>query len=317
MIVSVLSATETATDPRSSLGWQVSRLSGSGRVRDNKGRGRRSPLVEPGRYNDDFERLFDAHYDAVLRYCLRRSHYGDAADVAAQVFAVAWRKLADAPDSQYLLPWLYRIARYELSTSRRTLRRLGALREKLNGLAPAPSTGPESVVVQSAEQQVIVRALDELSTSDREVIMLKCYEEMSTREMAVVLDCSEDAAKKRLSRALHRLRNELGVDSSRRPDQRSSEVTDERSTPPGGGGSHQPVPESQSGEHDRRTRTGTRQSTEQSRTRRHRVRKRSRRGRASTPAARVAAGPGCPVWHRCRGSSIGIRSAQPGTHRSG
>lgn len=45
-----------------------------------------------------FRRLCDAYTTAVLAYALRRVPREDAADVVAETFLVAWRKLDDVDD---------------------------------------------------------------------------------------------------------------------------------------------------------------------------------------------------------------------------
>ena len=54
-------------------------------------------------------------------------------------------------------------------------------------------------------------ALGELSEADRDAVLLRYFEHKSAREMAQLLGVSEDAAQKRVSRAVERLRE--------RPDQ--------------------------------------------------------------------------------------------------
>ncbi len=158
-----------------------------------------------------FRRVFDGHFDAVNRYCLRRLSREDANDAAAQVFVVAWRKIDEMPEGEGALPWLYSIARYEVSTMRRAGRRLKALRSRLSGLAQPHVQTPDSVVVRRAEHEAVVTALGSLADADREVILLRSYEDLSTSQIAVVLGCSPEAAKKRLSRALKRLRKAAGL----------------------------------------------------------------------------------------------------------
>lgn len=163
-------------------------------------------MEPPGGHDVVFRRLFDEHYDAIARYCLRRLPREDANDAAAQVFVVAWRKIEKMPDGPGALPWLYRIAHFEVSTIRRTGRRATALRARLTGLAPTYAQSPDGVVVRRAEHEAVIRALAKLSPSDRDIILLRSYEELSTKQIAVVLGCSPEAAKKRLTRALRRLR---------------------------------------------------------------------------------------------------------------
>ena len=95
--------------------------------------------------------MFDEHFDVVSRYCLRRLSREDANDAAAEVFVVAWRKFDEMPGGERTLPWLYGIARYEVSVMRRTGRRLEALRRRLKGLAHSYAVSPDAVSQFAAE----------------------------------------------------------------------------------------------------------------------------------------------------------------------
>ena len=158
---------------------------------------------------------FDAHYDAVSRYCHRRLPPGDANDAAAQVFAVAWRKIDTMPSGEAALPWLYGVAKYEVSSARRSTRRLRSLRSKLDGQARVAVDGPEAVVLRKVEHEKLLVALDSLRPADQEVLRLRVYEELSLADVATVLGCSVEAAKKRSARALRRLRRTAGIDQTR------------------------------------------------------------------------------------------------------
>ena len=158
-----------------------------------------------------FRGVFREHYDAIARYCLRRLPRHDVDDAVARVFGVAWRKVAQMPDGDATLPWLYRIASYEVATMRRSARRRGHLRTRLEGLGTTPQQAPESQVIQRAEHQAVLAALANLGDADREVILLRSYEGLSSDEIAAVVGCSPAAARKRLSRALRRLRKAAGL----------------------------------------------------------------------------------------------------------
>ncbi len=158
-----------------------------------------------------FRGVFREHYDAITRYCLRRLPRSEVDDAVARVFAVAWRKVDRMPLGEGTLPWLYRIAAYEVATMQRSARRRVALRSKLNGIGSAPQTPPDVHVVQRAEHEAVVAALGQLSEADREVILLRSYEGLASDQIAAVLQCSPEAARKRLSRALRRLRKAAGL----------------------------------------------------------------------------------------------------------
>ena len=73
-----------------------------------------------------FRRVCEAHTAAVLAYALRRVPREDAADVVAETFLVAWRRLDDV-DERSALPWLYAVARRVLLSQQRATRRQHAI----------------------------------------------------------------------------------------------------------------------------------------------------------------------------------------------
>ena len=178
----------------------------------------------------EFRRVFDEHYEAITRYCHRRLPASDANDATANVFVVAWRRIDQMPSGEGALPWLYGVARNEVSTMRRSMRRRSNLRTKLGGQVRHPDPGPEVVIVRHDEQRQVLAALERLSADDQEILRLRTYEHLTIPEVAAVLGISVDAAKKRSTRAIDRLRNAVGV---RRPE---DVATKPRATEEGGDG---------------------------------------------------------------------------------
>ncbi|MDJ0663735.1 MAG: sigma-70 family RNA polymerase sigma factor [Acidimicrobiia bacterium] len=156
-----------------------------------------------------FERVYDDCYDAILRYCLRRSSREDALDAAAETFLVAWRRRADLPVGREL-PWLYGVARRVVANQRRGRLRQVTVLASLRSV-DEPDDGPETLVVQHSEITDLIAALDRLSPKDREVVCLAGWEELDRDELALAVGCTPNAATKRLNRALDRLGHELGV----------------------------------------------------------------------------------------------------------
>ena len=55
-----------------------------------------------------FEEIYASCHGPVLAYVLRRTGNGDdAADVLAETFLTAWRRLDDVPHGRQTQPWLY------------------------------------------------------------------------------------------------------------------------------------------------------------------------------------------------------------------
>ncbi len=157
---------------------------------------------------EDFRRLWADYNRHVLAYALRRTEQRtDAEDVVSSTFAVAWRRWEDKPAAEFELPWLYAIAARVLANQRRSLRRLAALRSRLRDL-PAPAAPERSDLPD------VVAALKQLSRDDQEVLRLAAWEGLTNAQLAVALDCSENAATIRLHRARKRLAEKLVKDES-------------------------------------------------------------------------------------------------------
>ncbi|MGD9696741.1 MAG: RNA polymerase sigma factor [Thermoleophilia bacterium] len=154
-----------------------------------------------------FEALYDAHASDVLSYALRRvDEPADAADVVADTFLTAWRRLDDIPPGERSRLWLYGVARNVLSNQRRGMRRRdrlgGRLREQLALAAasvPPPGGGPATVRA----------AMARLGRADREIIALTAWEGLDVAEAARVLGLRPTTARTRLHRARTRLRAHL------------------------------------------------------------------------------------------------------------
>ncbi|MDX6481100.1 MAG: hypothetical protein QOG85_1610 [Gaiellaceae bacterium] len=152
---------------------------------------------------EDFRRLWAEHHRHVLAYALRRcDQRADAEDVVATTFTVAWRRRGDKPAAEFELPWLYAIAARVLANQRRSLRRLMALRSRLREL-------PEPAREERSDLPEVVAALKQLRADDQEILRLAAWEGLTGAELAVALDCTENAAAIRLHRARKRLEDEL------------------------------------------------------------------------------------------------------------
>jgi RNA polymerase sigma factor (sigma-70 family) len=147
-----------------------------------------------------FTSLYEKHYRAILAYCLRRTNESDARDAAAEVFAVAWRRLDDVP-KMAIRPWLYGVARRVLSRHFRSIRRRRRLVRKLTARSERDPIDTEGELVMRWEYRAVHNALDRLSKAQREVLFLSAWEELGNEEIGIALGCSTAAAAQRLHRA--------------------------------------------------------------------------------------------------------------------
>ena len=151
-----------------------------------------------------FSRLYRDHEREILRYALRRSaEPEDAADVVAETFLVAWRRLGEVPVGGEARLWLYATARRVLANHQRGIKRRTRLAERLRDELR------RQLPLQPASDRPVLDALAAMSDSDRELLMLVGMEELSPSEAARVLGISTMAARTRLHRARRRLRELL------------------------------------------------------------------------------------------------------------
>jgi RNA polymerase sigma-70 factor (ECF subfamily) len=148
-----------------------------------------------------FEVFFRTHYGRVVQYVGRRVPTSRVDDVVAATFVVAWKKFrsVDVPS----LPWLFRIASFEVKSAVRTARRShhasnADLIENLAIASPDDFDGSE-----------VRAALSRLSVSDQELLRLVHWDDLTRSEAAEVLGTTINAVNVRYHRALNRLERQM------------------------------------------------------------------------------------------------------------
>lgn len=149
--------------------------------------------------SDPFVAVYTQHLRAVSAYLARRVDRADVDDLAADVFAIAWRKRASVTAGEEL-PWLYRIASYVVANHRRAVASRTSVLARLSAQDSAPSA--EDIVVADA---ALADAWNRLSARDREILSLSALEGLSTAAMSTALGISANAVSIRLHRAKTRL----------------------------------------------------------------------------------------------------------------
>ena len=132
----------------------------------------------------------------------------DAGDVAQTVFLKAVEQIDDYDPRYRFFSWIYRIA---VNESLNLLRRNGH-EEALDEDVEIPDDAvmdPERQVDAKERAEEVRRALQQVSTTDRTVLMLRHFGELSYDEIGHVLDIDAKTVKSRLFDARHRLRERL------------------------------------------------------------------------------------------------------------
>lgn len=165
-----------------------------------------------------FDRLYEENSGPILAYALRRVEQpADAADVVANTFLAAWRRLDDIPDGDRARLWLYGTARRVLANHYRSHRRAVSLNSKL--ISDLGRTVEDvDAQLSGPGRSEIVHAFRRLSGDDQEVLLLVGVEGLERQQAAETLGVSRAAVRLRLHRARRRFEDELrrvGIDPQR------------------------------------------------------------------------------------------------------
>jgi RNA polymerase sigma factor (sigma-70 family) len=139
-----------------------------------------------------FEAVYRRTYEQILGYAMRRcsSPEDAAADVVAETYVIAWRRITELPDGEAGKLWLYGVARRVLANHRRSERRRltrhTELTDEIEHLYAAPS--------HHSEQDGVGEAMDMLADSDRELLALTLWEGLDPGEIATVLEKTRPSA---------------------------------------------------------------------------------------------------------------------------
>lgn len=153
------------------------------------------------------------HQDIAFRVALVAGlDPAEAEDAVQDGFVKAYRALGRFRAGAPFRPWLLAIVANEARNRRRSAGRRAALTVRAaavdasGGAAPSP----EAVVLDVERRGELLGALERLRDEDRQVLACRFLLDLSEAETGAALDLRRGTVKSRTSRALDRLRAELG-----------------------------------------------------------------------------------------------------------
>jgi len=201
--------------------WQTlgTRLKG-GHAADDERR-----LIERIKQGDD-----DAFFKLVDRY--KKKAFGiayrftdnaeDAEDLSQEAFLRAYRSIGSFKGGARFYTWFYRILVnlcIDHARKRRTAPGMDSASQTRSGTTGVKieqfedhrtNTSPEKAVFTIELSERVTTAIASLPDRQKQVFILRHYEELSLKEIAETIQCAEGTVKAHLSRAVRSLRNHLG-----------------------------------------------------------------------------------------------------------
>jgi RNA polymerase sigma factor (sigma-70 family) len=168
-----------------------------------------------GRSHDAFAAIVERYANLVYASALR--HVRDrhlAEDISQAVFVVLTRKAATIPAGRSLGAWLLTTTRFVAMNQRRLRSRIEAGERRMADMTPPNMTSVEPLTKTTGIDWMSVgpildEGLARLSSKDREAIALRFLESQPMAQVGQRLGVSQEAAQKRVQRALERLRKFL------------------------------------------------------------------------------------------------------------
>lgn len=153
-----------------------------------------------------FARLVEAYWGRLFRwlYQLTRDRHL-AEDLAQEAFLKALAHLHRFRAGTNFKAWLFRIAHNAFANHTRAARRRTTLPDDL----PTGQPGPVETASGREALAHLTRAIERLPTDFRAALLLRIEEELSFREIAAVLDTTEETARWRVFKARQKLLDQL------------------------------------------------------------------------------------------------------------
>ncbi len=148
-----------------------------------------------------YDEIFSKYYKPVSYYIFKMVYNKEIAeDITQDTFIKVYKALGNVDDNVRLSSWIYRIAHNAcidyIRKNKSTLELLDNAKEICD-----LNRGPEQQFMNKELHDKIVRVMGKINSRYRSVLILRDYNDLSYKDISIVLKCSESAIKSLIHRA--------------------------------------------------------------------------------------------------------------------
>lgn len=158
---------------------------------------------------DRLASLYDEYFDRIVRYIYTRlGDRNEAENLAGDVFLNALESLKSYRERGIPMhAWLFRIAHNVLVDHLRKRRRITTV--PIDSVLIGTNEDPAAVAERNIEMERVNEAMQKLTSEQREVVRLRFFGDLNSREVGAILRKSDGAVREMQRAAIEKLRRLL------------------------------------------------------------------------------------------------------------
>jgi len=156
--------------------------------------------------------LYDEYYDKIARYAyVHIGNKADAEDIAGEVFLKALKSIKSYKERGIPMhAWLFRIAHNLVVDYLRKTKKYQTI--PIDNVRLEADTNPVSIAETNIEFERVSKAMEQLSRDQREVLRLRFFGGLTSREAGSLLNKSDGAVREMQRSAIEKLRKLVASD---------------------------------------------------------------------------------------------------------
>lgn len=160
----------------------------------------------------DIETIYDTYYRDVYHFALfYTNNRQEAEDITQETFIKIMKNIGSLQNTERLKTWIFSITKHTAIDLKRKQKFIQFLPDWIYEKESEEAT-PEKKAIQKKEWEELQEALIKLKPTYRSIIILRGLKEMSVKETAEIMGCSERKVRVDYHRGIQQMKKHIRVD---------------------------------------------------------------------------------------------------------